>query len=405
MKKSGTVLARPPCFQAVVLMLLGLAASFPCAAGQSSKWGGSVRGYPFVRLQETPLEDRRDAEFFSLRLTARAELAPGALLEGHGVFNLLSPPLAGASRLASAPSRSFLPLQDLLLDDARASLFASLDRLNVQIRAGPAKVVLGRQPVSWGVGYFWPAMDLFAPFAPQQVDRDYKPGVDAVRVTLPLGSYSEIDALAAVLGTSLARDGAAGVLARIHLGAADLGVMGGRFHGDTVGGGFLAANVKGTGVRAEAVWTRSGDPEDRLRGRERFWRGMLGVDRQLTPDFSLAVELAWNGYGTGSADYEGLLTADRILRGEVNALGRFYSGVSGSWRLHPLWNFSNAALVNWGDPSCLWVPALIGSTGNNSEVLLGGQFGFGARQQGTSLLGSEYGALSHTLFAGFKVYF
>ncbi len=162
----------------------------------------------------------------------------------------------------------------------------------------------------------------------------------------------------------------------------------------------------GTGLRGELTWTRSGDPEDLQRDRKTFWRGSLAFDRQLTRDLSLTVESSWNGYGADDAsEYIQFIEADRIQRGEVNALGQWYAGVSAVWQLHPLWTFTNVLLVNWQDPSFLWVPSLQWSTSDNSEVLFGAQVGLGRELQAGGIPRSEYGSVPNTVYAAFKAYF
>jgi hypothetical protein len=182
--------------------------------------------------------------------------------------------------------------------------------------------------------------------------------------------------------------------------------MGGRFHQDNVGGAFFTSNLRGIGFRGEWSWTQSGDPQDRQRGRERFARGTIGVDRQLTPSWRMGLEFSWNGYGMANASrYLTLIAADRILRGEVNALGQVYSGIQTAWQIHPLWAWNNAVLVNWKDPSSLWISTFAWSTGNNSEVLFGAQLGLGKGLQSGLMLGSEYGSIPNNAFVSFKKYF
>jgi len=394
------------CLQAIACLLFSGAGGVPPLLAQDLQWGGSLRGYQFVRTEENPLEKRRDTELWILRLTLETAFNPRIKTESHGVLTLQSPPRTGASRLATSPARTYLSLERDLIDRSGVSLQGSFDRLNIQGHYDSVRIVLGRQAISWGVTNFWPSMDLFSPFAPQQVDRDYKAGVDAVRVTIPLGAYSELELIGAVLGSSLPQDGAAGALARINLGPVDLGLMGGTFHRDTVAGGFFTANVMGTGLRGELTWTRSGDPEDLERDRKTFSRGSLALDRQLTRDLSLTVESSWNGYGADDAsEYIQFIEADRILRGEVNALGQWYAGVSAVWQLHPLWTFTNVLLVNWQDSSSLWVPSLQWSTSDNSEVLFGAQVGLGRELQAGGIPRSEYGSVPNTVYAAFKAYF
>jgi hypothetical protein len=133
------------------------------------------------------------------------------------------------------------------------------------------------------------------------------------------------------------------------------------------------------------------------------------VDRQLTPTFSVTAEFSFNGYGARQAsDYLDWAIADRVLRGEINALGRLYAGGSGVWRFHPLGTLTNTLLINWKDPSTLWVPSFQWSMSNNSDVLAGAQIGIGKGLQSSGMgpvPQSEYGLVPHTLFGAVRIYF
>jgi hypothetical protein len=373
---------------------------------QDHEFGGSVRGYQFLSFEDSELLQRRDAELWLLRLTQASAFSDVFSLEVHGLLNFASPPAVSESGIAVSNTFRFFPLDVEIYSGEHVLSQASFDRLNFKLEFDDVEVTAGRQAVTWGVSYFWPAMDLFAPFNPQQVDRDYKAGVDAVRVVIPLGNFSEMEVLGGVLGPSFDRDGSAAALLRWNVGSADLGFMGGHFHGDNVLGSFLTANLRGTGLRGEITWTDSGDPDDVERSRETFWRGSAGIDRQLVPSLTLSMEIAYNGYGSrDAADYLELLQADRILRGEVTGLGKAYAGVSTIWLLHPLWTLTNTALINWNDPSGMWIPTLNWSSSDNSEVIFGGQLGLGAGLTRDGRLGSEYGIIPASFFASLRLYF
>ncbi|MEE8348571.1 MAG: hypothetical protein V3R94_03305 [Acidobacteriota bacterium] len=401
----------------VVFALAGLFTGETSLWGQQFNWGGSIRGYPFLEVEEVLPDEadpevkdlfssRRDAELLILRFNLETSFSRNIELEIHPLLQFTSPSLTDSSQLAAHVTPTYLPLEHTFTDSTQGDLTGSLDRFNLKFDYESIRVVAGRQAVTWGVTYLWPALDLFGPFSPRRVDRDYKPGIDAVRTTIPFGDYSELEILAGVLGPSLKRDGTLGALTRIYLGPLDVGLMAGRFHRDTVAGGFLTADLSGTGLRAEVNWTQSGDPTDRLRDRRTFWRVAAGIDRQLAPSVSLTVEWSFNGYGAGEASgYLALAGADRIIRGEVNALGRWYSGISTSWQFHPLGALNNTLLVNWQDPSSLWLPTLSWSTGNNSVLLLGVQVSLGKELLPTGVPRSEYGSAPNTIFAGFQQYF
>ncbi len=387
----------------LLALILFLACGLTCA--QDLKLGASIRGFGFYALEDSPFQTRRDTEFLIFRLTPEVSFNKYVKIETHLVADLTSPPVSPVTALATGGTRTYLDLERNLVDRTDLTSDVGFDRLNVQVRTDDFQLVLGRQAITWGVNYFWPALDLFAPFAPGRIDRDYKPGVDAARLIVPVRAYSEVQVVGAVLGPSTDRDLAVGGLIRWNIKTVDFGVMGGSFHQDKVAGAFVSANVAGTGVRGELSWTQSGDAQDQLIDRGVFWRGSFGIDRQLTPTVSLIFETAWNQYGASDPrDYVLFLTSDRLRRGEINALGRHHSGVSLSWRFHPLWSFSNTTLVGWDDQSMLWIPSLVWSTGNNSEMTFGAQLGLGQAPAATGLPQSEYGTSPHTLFAAFKIY-
>lgn len=400
----------PVFFHFGVILVLSIFPFQWVGLAQSHNLGGSVRGYQFFGLEDSELLPRRDSELWLLRLTEEVSFGRDVSFEFHGILNFASPPLAGESSLAVSPSRKFLPLDVTFYENDKVSFTGALDRANVQIDLGHIQVKLGRQALTWGVSYFWPAMDIFAPFQPNQVDRDYKAGVDALRITFALNNFSELEILGGILGSSAKNDGAAGALLRWNAGSSDLGFMAGRFHGDTSAGVFITSNVRGTGIRGELTYTDSGDPADEARDREEFWRGSIGLTRQLFPSLGMVAEVAWNGYGScDPRDYLDRAVSDRVLRGEVTSLGMIHSGVSLSWMFHPLLTLNNSFLVNWNDSSTLWIPVLVWSAGDNSEVLVGGQIssggGISSNSEGTPALESEYGAIPSSVFGTIRIYF
>jgi hypothetical protein len=393
----------------VAALGLAIALAVACmplpARAQAWKLGGDARVYQFLRLDDVD-GARRDAELGIGRLKLDGTLAGGVGLEAHGVFSLLSPAGSAAQSIVTGTTRRFFDLQHTFESGNDASMTLEADRLNVRWERPGLRLVAGRQAITWGVNVFWPVLDLFAPFAPERIDREYKPGVDAFRGTLAIGALSQLEVVGAALGSSVSRDGSAAALVRVNLGRADVGVMLGRFHGDTVAGGFVTANVRGTGLRGEVAFTDSGDPADAELGRSRFWRAGLGIDRQLTATVSLTAEVAWNGFGaTRPEEYVRIAAADRVRRGEVNSLGRYYFGGSIGWQAHPLLMLTGTTLINAGDASALLLPHADWSLSDDMSLVFGGVAGIGAGRRPDGRPGSEYGAVPETIYAAIKVYF
>jgi hypothetical protein len=391
---------------ALALASLLAGAARPASAGDTTL-GGDLRYYQFV-VAESEETERDHAEVAVLRAKLESELASSLRFTTHAVLELRSPnaSLAGRGTILSGETPRFFDLSIDAIDDEDLLARLELDRLELRWDRPSYRLTLGRQAVTWGVAYFWPVLDLFAPFAPQQVDRDYKAGVDAVRLTIPAGDFSEVDLIAAGQGEDLPEDGSVGALGRLHAGGADFGFMAGSFHTDAVAGAFATADVGGTGLRGEVAYTKSGDDADAEIDRERFARATLGVDRQLTPLLTLIGEVAWNGYGVDDpALYRRLAQSDRVRRGEVTSLGRRYAGLSLSWQPHPLWTLGAALLLNGDDGSTLFQPTARWSLSDAATLELGIIAGAGPGLSDAGAPRSEYGGVPATVWAAIKAFF
>jgi len=407
--------SRPRRVSAVLLAFLLPPLTAP-SLGAETDWGGDVRLFPFLFLEEVPLT-RSDVELMVLRGKLTADLSSDFRFEAHAVLELSSPPLASPSTsVVAGETRRYFDLDHTVIDEADLLGVASLDRLNLRWDRPSFRLTTGRQAVTWGVSYFWPVIDLFAPFAPQRVDRDYKPGVDAARLVVPLGNFSEIELIGAVQGDDPSEDSSVASLGRFHAGRTDFGYMLGQFHGDDVAGFFVASEAAGTALRLEVAHTESDEVSFLDDEKESFWRASVGADRQLSPQVFLSAEAHWNGFGSDDPeDYVRLAQSDRVRRGEVTSLGRAYSGVSLAWQVHPLGTVSAALLTNWTDGSSLLQPGFTWSLSNNSTLLVGLIVGIGP---GTDLpdegadsqaepisIESEYGLSPLTLWASYKLFF
>ena len=76
----------------------------------------------------------------------------------------------------------------------------ALNRAFFAWRLGSGEVQLGRQAIGWGRGVLFGAVDIFAPFNPLEIDREWRRGVDALRASLPLTDRSLSPQIPAVSG-------------------------------------------------------------------------------------------------------------------------------------------------------------------------------------------------------------
>jgi hypothetical protein len=83
--------------------------------------------------------------------------------------------------------RRFFDLTHTLIDNDDVVAYHRLDRLNLTYTPSWGSLRIGRQALTWGNGMIFNPMDLFNPFAPSAVVRDYKVGDDMILGQVYLG--------------------------------------------------------------------------------------------------------------------------------------------------------------------------------------------------------------------------
>ena len=89
----------------------------------------------------------------------------------------------------------------ILRHDDTFSWRHEIDRAQVTLRPDWGTVTIGRQAIGYGRGVMFSAVDVFAPFSPAEVDREWRRGVDAVRVEYQTSSLTSLD-VTSVVGSS-----------------------------------------------------------------------------------------------------------------------------------------------------------------------------------------------------------
>lgn len=367
--------------------------------------------------QETPLARHVDV----LRLEQRFALGERVGFEIHNRLGWTQGPSEGAGigvDVTPAPDRS-LDLRTILVETRTTTLDHDVDRAVLRLWLEHADLAFGRQAIAWGNAVLFTATDLWAPFAPFELDDAQKRGIDAARAQVPLSPTTELELVVADRGA--ARDLAAG--AKLHrYGAALDGWVGVARLWEQV---HLAAGLRGeTGawtlrgegtlpVRfTEATGARS--PETGLRPP----RATVGAER-FSSEWVLILEAHWNGEGAPqAADYLARSGEPDIARGETFWLGRAYVGGTVLWLPVPDWTVSTGAFVNALDPSSLLTAQVQHDLAESVEVGLGWFGGFGRRSLLRTLpnadgqevpvgadLRSEFGLYGHTVFLQVAAFF
>ena len=114
----------------------------------------------------------------------------------------LAPVLAEFSvgELVVDDDRRLFDLTHILTEKDHYLAYHRLDRLNLSYSANWGTLRLGRQALTWGDGLIFNPMDLFNPFSPTAVQRDYKVGDDMAHVQLSAQHGGVADALSAPAG-------------------------------------------------------------------------------------------------------------------------------------------------------------------------------------------------------------
>jgi len=313
-----------------------------------------------------------------------------SVVNGGDSFAFLSNP--GAT-LDQSPSDDDLRLMDLTWEiesGDRHRIFHRFDRLAVQYRGASWGLTLGREAVSWGSGLVFQPMDLFSPFAPTTVDRDFKAGNDLLIVDRLFADGSDLQILGVArrdLEGDVTSDVASAALKwRTFLGDSEVEVFAGKHYTDQVYGGAIRIPVGGAMLRTDVVATR-------LEGGD--WRvsGVLNMDTSFALDGKTTyvfAEYYHNDFGVRELPDSVLQLpeplAERLARGETFTLMRDYLAAGGTIQWHPLWTQSLTLIGNLADGSSLLQSNLSYVPSDNAMVEVGVTWSIGEA-------GQEYGGV------------
>jgi hypothetical protein len=306
------------------------------------------------------------------------------LSELEAVFPDLSDNLRRGARLDD--DRRLMDLTDTLRDRDSYRLLQRLDRLNLGINSDWGSLRIGRQAITWGNGLIFNPMDLFNPFAPTEVDRDYKAGDDLISAQVYLPRASELQVLNVIRRNPDTGDVSANessFAAKWHLagGTTEYDLMAARHYEDYVFGAGSRGYLADAAWRIDATWTDLTDPGEGSPG------GYLSLVANM--DYSW-VWWGKNFYGLGEFYYNGLGENDyedafdnkdlieRQARGELFVLGRYYFSSTVQVELHPLVQFYFTAINNIKDPSGILQPRATWDMTQNLQATLGANLYYGA---------------------------
>ncbi len=286
----------------------------------------------------------------------------------------------------------------------------NLDRASITFSAAVADFSVGRQPVAFGSARVLNPTDIIAPFTYEELDKEERVGVDAVRVRVPTGDLSELDA-GVVFGDKFKpAESAVFVRGRFYLREADVAPVVVIFRENLLLGVNMARALGGAVYWLEAGYTLAGIVDD-YQKEESYARFSTGLDYSFASKLYGFAEYHLNGAGSGrAASYLGRLGRRAYTEGRVYLLGRHYIAPGLIFQATPLLVAHAHALVNMSDGSAFLAPRLEYSFSEDVFVEVGALEGLGrgVKTRDAPLLPaprSEFGLYPDIYFSSMRLYF
>ncbi|MCY3682752.1 MAG: hypothetical protein OXH16_15230 [Gemmatimonadetes bacterium] len=300
-------------------------------------------------------------------------------------------------RVADLESPIYSGYNDLI---GSVGVFQNLDRANVAMRLSFADVIVGRQAIAWGSARVVNPTDVIAPFTYSELDTEDRPGVDAVRVRVPIGVLSEVDA-----GYVFGRDFAAGrsaffVRGQFNAVETDVSPLLVHFREQLLLGIDVARGIGRVGAWIEGarVFTMERDVSD-------YFRVSTGMDYSFGGETYGFIEYHFSGAGVRDPeDYLVNLNRSTYRDAAVYLMGTYYFALGITHQLTPLVASSGQFLTNVTDPSFFFSPAIEYNIARDFYLSAGAFIGIGDRPKGEHFQ-SEFGGYSNILFFSFRIYY
>jgi len=277
-----------------------------------------------VRLKVAARRERWDFDTHIQFLTVHSDTLSGfrdlpqIIFPGAGIIN---------------DDRRWFNLSHELTNEGKNATLLRLDRISVAYTSDKTVIRFGRQAISWGNGLLFTPMDIFNPFDPATVDKEYKTGDDMLYGQYLLDNGNDVQAVAVVR-----RDPASDVeqeesslSVKYHgfWGSNEYDLLLAEHYGQRVLGLGASTDFGGAVWRGDLVWTDT-DPGS-------VFSAVGGVSYSGVTgghNWTGFLEYYYNGFGQSDGDYSAAgLAANpellkRLARGESFNLGRHYLGAS-----------------------------------------------------------------------------
>lgn len=289
--------------------------------------------------------------------------------------------------------RRWFNLSHEIRNQGKNATLVRLDRFNVGYTGDKTVVRFGRQAISWGNGLLFTPLDIFNPFDPTSIDREYKTGDDMLYGQYLMDNGSDIQLVAVVRRDPVSGDveqDESSLAMKYHgfLGRKEYDLLLAEHYGQRVLGLGASTDFGGAVWRGDLVWTDTDS--------QSVFSAVGGVSYSWIGgghNWSGFLEYYYNGFGQSGGDYSAAGLAanpdllQRLARGELFNLGRHYLGASVTFEATPLLNVTPNIFINLTDPSALAQVVLSYDWKEDFQVLAALSIPIGPN-------GSEYGGIN-----------
>jgi len=279
----------------------------------------------------------------------------------------------------------------------RVSAQAQIDRFNLRGERNDLQWALGRQAIGFGRISLFSPLDVIAPFPPDALDVDVRPGVDALKVVRYFGLAGQIGGVA-VFGDQPQHNSYLLTFSE-NPAQIDLLLLTGSLRNRAMFGAGLAGELGLLGLKVEASWYRGqkvGQPEGDLQ--DDFALAALEWWYRFDNGLVLLGEYFYNGPGSSDPEtYSRVAVSAPVREGLTFLLGRQYLLLGPSYEFHPLVAGSGLLIWNLEDRSYLLRPQLVLSLADNLQLDLFWSFARGRKPgvdqiSGLPVARSEFGS-------------
>jgi len=314
--------------------------------------------------------------------TGRKHKELGRRFAGSGIEDLLPG--------AVEDDRRLMDLTKTLQGHDGHILYHRMDRLSLTVHQRRFVLRAGRQAITWGSGFLFNPMDLFNPFAPTDIEREYKIGDDMAYTQVTFGESGDAQFLyvprrdPATGNVKGSQDSVAG---KVHFakGTTEFDIMAATHFDEEIIGVGCSGYLGGAAWRLDATWTMPDEKSDE----SDFLSLVANTDYSWVwwgKNLYGFVEVFYNGLGddTYSESIGDPDIMNRLNRGELFTLGRWYLGAHIRVEMHPLVNLFVTVINNMDDPSGILQPRLTWDITQDLQLTCGGNIFYGGG-------GTEYG--------------